>query len=260
MFGITVKKWFFDLWDNMLLHLALNLGTVLLFFAITIGLAPLVGSISIIAGKVTFYLGIVIVYVYLVLVNGISWRMSNGVDLSAAHIPSYFSNGLVPGLIFGILNVVFIIVMQIALPFYWNMNNVIGTALLLLIFWAGMYWLLMSQYYLPLNTQSDKQVSLLLKKSSLVFIDNAAFTLAMGIGSLIILAVSFFTLGFFPGISGLLLWQQTALKLRARKYEWTDEHPDATNKTIPWKQVLADEYKQYSNRDVRSMLFPWKGN
>jgi hypothetical protein len=77
--------------------------------------------------------------------------------------------------------------------------------------------------------------------------------------SFAILLLSVF-LGFlFPGLGCVLLFLNTAVKLRLCKYDYLEKNPQANKKYIPWELLHKDEINMISDRSIRELIFPWKG-
>jgi len=66
------------------------------------------------------------------------------------------------------------------------------------------------------------------------------------------------TAGLLPGLAGLALGSDVALKLRLHKYDWLEAHPDANRRKIPWDDLLEEDRELVGKRTFRGMFFPWK--
>jgi hypothetical protein len=97
----------------------------------------------------------------------------------------------------------------------------------------------------------------LLKKMFLLLLDNPLFSFGLFLGSLLILAVSVFTVFLLFGVTTLLLWWNTALKLRLYKYDHLEKHPD-DRRRIPWDALLVEDRERVGKRTLKGMIFPWK--
>ncbi|MFW5683534.1 MAG: hypothetical protein ACOC1I_01640, partial [Spirochaetota bacterium] len=126
------------------------------------------------------------------------------------------------------------------------------------LFWAILVWALAGQFYFPIRAQLDDKITKVLRKCFVIFFDNTVFAIVVGIGTIVVSAGSAFTAFLIPGIGGLLIWHQVALKLRLYKYDYLEEHPDANRKDIPWDALLIDEKDRVGKRTLRGMIFPWK--
>ena len=134
-----------------------------------------------------------------------------------------------------------------------------GLAALSIIFWASVAWQLASQYFFPVHCRLGDKPGKSLKKCFIMLLDNTIFTVGMGIVTIIILALSAFTVFLLPGIGGVIIFHQAAFKLRLYKYDYLEEHPNVKNKKqIPWERYLQEERKRVGKRTLRGMIFPWK--
>ena len=61
-----------------------------------------------------------------------------------------------------------------------------------------------------------------------------------------------------PGVSGISLSQQVAMKLLMFKYDFLEEHPNTPKKQLPWEELLFDERERVGKRTFKGMIFPWK--
>lgn len=255
MIGFTIKKWFFDLWDNLVIIVACNIVFDIILFAgfsgVMLSLPPLVSMVALI-------LGILGMYAMASIMNGITWNISRGERFEFAAIPAMFHRGWRQSLLLGAMNVAIFFLSDIAMKFYTQLNNFEGMILMAIVFWALVFWLLLGSYFLPLNAQMDTSVKKLFRKSFLITADNPGFSIAVGIGSILILVLSIASFTLLPGITGLLLWHQTALKLRLRKYDWMEEHPGEPVKNIPWKELHQEDNDRVGHRSLKGMIFPWK--
>jgi hypothetical protein len=84
------------------------------------------------------------------------------------------------------------------------------------------------------------------------------FAVGLAIGGVFIMLVSFVTAFLVPGITGLAIWYQSALRLRMYKYDYLEEHPDTPKREIPWDALIYDDRERVGKRTLRGMIFPWK--
>jgi hypothetical protein len=135
---------------------------------------------------------------------------------------------------------------------------VVGLFALAILFWMSVIWWMTAPFYLPVRTRLTPAIVPALKKSFIVTFDNAAFVIGVSIGAVVIAALSFFTAFLIPGIAGLAIWYQAALKLRLYKYDYLEANPEADRKSIPWDALLYDDRDRVGKRTLRGMIFPWK--
>ena len=70
--------------------------------------------------------------------------------------------------------------------------------------------------------------------------------------------MSVFTMGIIPGITGMQLAAEDAIRLMMMKYDYLEENPEADRKHIPWEDILYDEKEKVGPRSLKNMIFPWK--
>jgi hypothetical protein len=73
-----------------------------------------------------------------------------------------------------------------------------------------------------------------------------------------VLVASLFTALLLPGISSILLFWNTAFKLRLYKYDWLEQNPGSNKKSIPWDALLVEDRERVGKRTLKGMIFPWK--
>ena len=166
------------------------------------------------------------------------------------------------GLLFGVIELVLIFIALVVLPFYFGMRNMIGFALGAVIFWIFVAAILSLQWFMPLQSYFGGSVIKNVKKSFILFFDNTGFSVFMFIYSCIVFAMSGI-LGFLaPGITGVILGYNNALRLRMYKYDWLEAHtdlpPKEARRSIPWDELLADDRETLGPRDLKGFIFPWK--
>ena len=256
MIGFLIKKAFFDFWDNMIRVVILNLGFIVIigigvylpyalrfsnllsliaFAVVLVGFNVYAGAASMMARDITDY------------------KAPNFKDFKA-YVGEVWKSTLVLSLITGLQ----VVIAFIAVPFYSSVGGVLGLGAVSLIFWVSIIWWLAAQYYFPILSRLDKGPKKILKKCFLILFDNTGFSIFLGIGSIATLAISVFTALLLPGVTGLLIWHQNALKLRLYKYDYLEEHPGTDKKYIPWDALLVEDRDKVGPRSLKGMIFPWK--
>jgi len=258
MFGLLIKKWFFDLWDNLLPAFILNAAVGFFVLGVPLVLAPWVGGFSSVAGQLIYALSILVVYVAVGIINGYTWRMSKGERCHISALGDILKRGFRQSLALGLINVVLFEAVGFAIRFYGKQNDAISGIMTAILIWATIFWVFMLQYFFPINAQLDTKLSKLFRKSALIFMDNTLFSFGIAIGSIVIIVISAITLSLFPGIVGLVLWQQTALKLRLYKYDHLEANPNTPKNAIPWDHLLREESDRIGHRTLKGMFFPWR--
>jgi uncharacterized membrane protein YesL len=257
MFGFLIKKAFFDMWDNFLGIVIINLGFIGLL-AIPFLLPPVVAP----GGGLLFWLvvaaGVVILFVYGGVVSMITRDMANYERPEFRKAVEYLKETWVAGVVFGLITVAIAVVMVFSLAVYGGMGNLLGFAALVFLGWALLIWSFSSQYFFPIRAQLDTSLKKIIRKCFIVFFDNTLFSIGLAIVGVLIAIGSVFTAFLIPGFAGLMLWYQVALKLRLYKYDYLEENPEANRKKIPWDALLIEDQDRVGKRTLRGMIFPWK--
>jgi hypothetical protein len=74
----------------------------------------------------------------------------------------------------------------------------------------------------------------------------------------ITLVLSVFTAGLLPGLAGIALSADVALRLRLFKYDWLEANPEANRRKVPWDDLLEEDRELVGTRTFKGMFFPWK--
>ena len=259
MLIFTLKKWLFDMWDVVIRLLIINaLSIVALAITLTIpGVLTNAGIDPFITIPV-FFTGI---FLMILLISGITavtsvsvyykkWNFSDFWNGAKKHFLSTF--------FFIILNAAAFFLLSNAVPFYLELNDMLGFAAVAVLLWVGVFWMMAALFYIPLSSQMQDPFIKTLKKSFLVALDNPGF--AVVLLALVFLSViaSGFTAFMFPGVFGILLLLQGATKLRLRKYDYIEENSDADRKNIPWNALLDDDSQYIGKISLKNTFFPWK--
>jgi len=256
MILFTIKKTFFDMWDNLFSIALINFGCILLA---GVG-AYILQFFSF--HPVVFFFGVFVTTTMLLLYIGAVSMMTR--DIADYKAPAFFKNFFqyIKEVWKATLAFAFVIVIQLfiilGIFLYSQIGNIISFLAISILFWTSVIWWLTSQYYFPVRSRLDTKIKKIFFKSVALFFDNTLFTIFLAIGTLILVILSSLTAFLLPGIGTILLWHQVGLKLRLYKYDYLEEHADAGRKNIPWDQLLVDERERVGKRTLKGMIFPWK--
>lgn len=257
MLLFMVKKAFFDMWDNFLAVIILNLGFILLLM-IPIWLPTVVVGASVLVAFLVQAIGLLVVFAYAGAVSMICRDIANYEKAEFGRFVAALKETWVSSLVLGLFYIAIVFVFRVGVPVYSAMGNFLGLAAIVFLLWAVVIFGLSSQFYFPVRAQLDTRTIKVLRKSFIIFFDNTFFALFLAIGTVVTTGVSVFTALLIPGITGVLLWHQVGLRLRLYKYDYLEEHPEANRKQIPWDALLIDDKEKVGKRSLRGMIFPWK--
>lgn len=261
MIGFFIKKSFFDGWDNFLGLLVLNLGYI-------VSLLAVFGVISYFGDN--FWLTVVLLAVILFAtslysggVSGMVHQYSNYKHEGWACFKASFKKRISHSLVFAVVVVFLLLCCFVVVPFYFqSFQNMMGMILAMIVVWVVFFCVLALMYYFPLATlmEDDKPLKTL-KKCFLIMGDNFGFTLFFALYSLINLALSILLAMMAPGLTGIHLSQDVAIRLLMFKYDYIEQNPELTPKErrhMPWEELLYDEREKVGHRSLKGMIFPWK--
>jgi hypothetical protein len=255
MFGFLIKKTFFDMWDNLIRIVILNLGFIAAF-AIIIYFPLLFRDIQLLFFT-ALGIGMAILFVYSGVVSIMTSTIADYVKPEFRDFLPALKATYPTSLLFALVNLVLVILFQIAFQVYGQIQSFVGPLASSFLFWVLIFWVLAFQYFFSIQARLDRKFGKLLKKMFLLLLDNPLFTVGLLIGTLITFALSVFTAFLLPGITSIFLWWNVALKLRLYKYDYLEEHPDA-RRNIPWDALLTEDRERVGKRTLKGMIFPWK--
>jgi hypothetical protein len=256
MIGFTLRKTFYDLWDNMFKVVIFNLGFIAVA-AIPIFLPSLFfGStaLMLVIGAV----GILICSVYL---SAVAFSLKSVSDHGPFTFTDFLKNiktAWPAGIAMGIFIFLLFLVATEIIPFYLGFESVIGLGLAAIVFWAAVFALLSFQFYFTVYARLGASLTKSFKKCMIISLDNTGFAIFSLLHNIVILIFSLLLAFMFPGPVGALLYLDQALRLRLLKYDWLEANPGADRKKIPWDELLIEEREKIGIRSFRNFIFPWK--
>jgi hypothetical protein len=255
MFGFLIKKTFFDMWDNLIRLVILNLGFIVAF-AVIIYFPLLFREIP-----VLFFLalgiGMAILFVYSGVVSAMTSMIAEYTKPDFKDFFPILKYTYPSSLLFALVNLSLVVVFRIAFRVYGGIQSFIGPLASSFLFWVLIFWILAFQYFFSVQARLDRKFRKIMKKMFLLLLDNPLFTVGLLIGTLVTFAISVFTAFLLPGIASIILWWNVALKLRLYKYDYLEEHPEA-RRNIPWDALLTEDRERVGKRTLKGMIFPWK--
>jgi hypothetical protein len=171
------------------------------------------------------------------------------------------------GITIGIIGFILFAMARFIIPFYLQMNSMVGFLLAAFVFWTLVLALLSFQFFLSVRARLDTKMIKIIKKCIIIFFDNPGFAVFTLLYTIVTLVLSLILALLLPGPAGLLLFLDEALRLRLLKYDWLEANPadPASNKRpafskreIPWDAILIDEREKTGTRTIRNFIFPWK--
>ena len=263
MYGLLIKKAFFDMWDNLLATLIINIGfvTVILGVIFIPDISPLFTDslfLHLFVIFITIFIRIALIFVYMGAASSLAKMITDYEKVNFKYFFKSIKETYKPSILFALVNSLFIFFSFYALSYYYNIESIFGVVLFTIVFWISIIWICSSQYFFPLQSRMDKIFKKNLRKMFYMFLDNAFFTILLFFITILSLALSFFTFLLIPGIAFVMILLNTGLKLRLLKYDYLEENPDANPKKIPWDTLVTEERKRVGKRTLKGMIFPWK--
>ena len=262
MIGFFLKKNFYDGWDNFLFLAFFNIITLVLLLG-----TWYIVSLSSVIPILSMALLVVCSCVILIPLFSVSDACASIADYKSITIKVVFNNFKKVykiAIIFGLFASLLVFAITIGIPFYFNMHSQSGSIVWLicgaLLLWFVVITVFAMQWFMPLCSQLGGGFRKNLKKSYILLFDNILFSIFLGIYTLILLVFSTLLVLIAPGIAGIILAHNNALRLRMYKYDWLEENPDQANvkRRIPWDELIAEDKETVGVRNLKSFIFPWK--
>ncbi|MBP3416897.1 MAG: hypothetical protein IKK79_01630 [Spirochaetaceae bacterium] len=260
MIGFFIKKNFFDGWDHLLSLVLPNL----VIFALMMGgyfLADLALSLSVLASFVVFAIFWCGISVATFAFGSSAAEIANFKSVTFKDWLGNFPSVWKDGLLFGIITIVLLALGTVTIPFYLRIEGYVGLFLAAMVFWFLFVCILSLQWFLPIRSLMKNDFKKCLKKSFVIFFDNPGFSFFMFIYTVFLVVVSIAFFMIVPSFCGIVLAHTNGLRLRLYKYDWLEEHPDASpaeKKRIPWKELVAEDRENVGPRTLKNFIFPWK--
>lgn len=274
MFGFFFKKNLCDVWDNLFYVVITNFFSLILI------------ALACVAVYFETYLNVNRVWVkplmlgtftlFSILACTLTFAGGeNAYGIAKYNSPKYasffkgfiksFKDGLSLGLFIGIVAAIAFV----SIPFYFSMwkpedgstGSIVWLGFIILIFWFLVATFFALQWYMPIRISMKNGFFKCLKKSYLLLLDNLGFTFALALVNFLNLLITLFTFGLCPGLTGIIITNMNALRLRMYKYDWLEVNPGLSmqeRKDVPWDELLAKDKKTLGPRPLKSFIFPWK--
>jgi hypothetical protein len=258
MIGFLIKKTLYDLWDNMLRIVMLNLG----FFICTIVmllpvlLPNIFGSDLLII--VFAVLGSLICSIYLAAAALTIKSISDYGTFTFKDLFINLKTAWPAGIAMFVFLFIIYFVLTIVIPFYTSMASITGLIISALLVWVVIFAFLSFQFYFSVYSRLGTNLIKSFKKCMLISLDNTGMAIFLLIHNILALLISVIFVFMFPGPAGVLLYLDEALRLRLLKYDYLEANPEANRKKIPWDALLIDEREKTGTRTLRNFIFPWK--
>jgi hypothetical protein len=268
MIGFLIRKTVYDLWDNMFRIVLLNLGFIV-SLTIPIILPNYMPALSL--SIAVAVIGILWCCIYLA-AAALSVKAVS--DYGVFGFSDFIDNlraGWPAGVVMALIGFLFFLVLRIIIPFYLNMNSIVGVLLGAVIFWTLILALISFQFFLAIRARLNTEPVKIIKKCFIIFFDNPGFSIFSFVYTVVTLGLSLFSGLLIPGPAGLLLFLDEGLRLRLMKYDWLEavvkeEAAAGTaapagfpkRRTIPWDALLIEEREKTGTRTFRNFIFPWK--
>lgn len=256
MIGFMLKKAFWDTWDNMGRILLINLLLILLL-VVPVFIPQWFVNIPVLSIAVLI-IGVLAIFLY---VGGISRYVKDLVAYKSPELKEiiqHIKDSWKQSLFFGIGSLVFYFICFVGFRFYSQLGNLMGVIGMAFLFWIFILVSVASSFFFPILNSLDRDVRKILKKSFILLFDNTGTAVILFFAVLFNAGVSVALAFILPGIGGILVVQETALRLIMMKYDYLEENPEADRKKIPWGALLLDEKEKVGKRTFKGTIFPWK--
>lgn len=256
MIGFMLKKAFWDTWDNMGRILLINLIMILLLI-IPIFIPQWLVNIPVLSVG-ALIIGVLAIFLYM---GGASRYIRDLVAYKSPElkdIPQHIKDTWRQSLFFGAGSLLFYFICYIGFRFYNQLGNLMGVIGMAFLFWIFVLVSIASTFFFPILNSLDSDIRKILKKSFILLFDNTGAAVILFAAVLFNAGLSLVLAFILPGIGGILVLLESAMKLIMMKYDYLEENPDANRKKIPWGALLRDEREKVGKRSLKGTIFPWK--
>ena len=256
MIGFLLKKAFWDTWDNMGRVLLLNLIMILLsvipvFAPQWLSAVPVLSILSLLIGVLLLFL----------FAGGASRFVKDIVYYESPEIKDlfmYIRQNAKPSLILGAGSLASFFICYTGFGFYGQLNNIMGLVGVAFLFWVTLIGTNVALFFFPVMNTLDRELPKIIRKSFLLFFDNTGIAFVLLVAVIFNAGLSVALALIIPGIGGILILLESAMKLLILKYDYLEENPDIDRKKIPWGALLLDEKERVGKRSLKGTIFPWK--
>ena len=256
MIFFMFQKAFWDAWDNMGRVLLVNFVFVLLA-AVPVFLPKVLAGIPVLS-MVSLFVGILLLFVYSGAVSAYIRDLVKYDSPEIKDIWGHLKDNWKISLLLGVVVCFFYFVCVTGFRFYSSLGNVIGLVGLAFLFWIFVLVSVALIFFYPVMNNLDRDFRKIVKKSFILFFDNTGTALVLAFMIVVNSVVSVALALILPGIGGILILQESAMKLLLMKYDYLEENPDANRKKIPWNALIRDEREKVGKRTLKGTIFPWK--
>ncbi|MDR2701962.1 MAG: hypothetical protein LBB72_06000 [Spirochaetaceae bacterium] len=257
MIGLLLRKFLYDMWDNLFMIVLLNFG-FLLFLSLAFLLPLLLPAAEIVLLVIMIYW----LFVYVCAATAALGKVSDYRRLTLVDFAVSLKGAFIPALVLFAAAVFIFFIMWFTIPFYFRMGGMFGLAGAFFSFWLCVFFLGALQFYPAVYYRLGMRPMKSLKKCIVIFFDNTGFCVSSLIINIILTAMII----PFPCLPFLYL--DEGLRLRIFKYDWLDAHAAEQDNTryqqgwrkikIPWAELLEEEKEMTGKRTWKSFIFPWK--
>ncbi len=257
MIGFLIKKGFFDIWDNLLMIVLMNLGFIAPLGLIL--LAGMAGETSALASVLLQVLAVLVFSLYGLGVSGVTYGYSKYQRNGFTAFKEAYRYHIGHGFFHFLICMVIAFLIMFVIPFYFAINNLFGIFMGMLMFWLVILLVLTIQFYYPLCFHMEADGALkTFKKCFIVVADNLGTTLFLFLRSIIDFVLTVLTATLVPGLTGISLSRMDTLRLIMKKYDFLEANPGSTKRDVNWEDLLYEEKQLVGPRSLKGMIFPWK--
>jgi hypothetical protein len=281
----TLRKFFWDLWDNLIWGMGANflallpMGLLFAFQWAVLGVEPVIPGTTdftetIIDPNAPFtsqdwlFFGLLALSIlWFIFIAGAVHKFT--VDISEGHKPEkkkigqYLASGWWDLLKYGFVALGFNTMALFSM--YWyaaNMPPDIGTgliaALILVMFFLNMVF----ANFLAYSNQKERGFWRTIKETVLFVVDNFWYSVFVLAFTAFLVFISVISALIVIGPFGIFLWFQVTMRLRLKKYDYLYGEGAAVKtgekKKIPWETLWFQEKEMVDRRSWKNIFTPWR--
>ncbi|MBR2281914.1 MAG: hypothetical protein IJ863_04760, partial [Spirochaetales bacterium] len=231
MVGFLVKKGFFDIWDNLLMIVIMNLGYIVPLLLILASGA--LGEFSAALSIIVQILAVLCFSMYSLGISAVTFGYSRYQKGGFKAFKEAFRYHIGHGFLHFFLCLAIAFLIMFVMPFYFSIGNLFGIFMGMLMFWLMVVIVLALQYFYPLcfHMEADGAFKTL-KKCFIIVADNLGVTVLLLLRTIVDFVLTVLTATMIPGLCGISLIRMDNVRILMKKYDFLEANPDATKKDI----------------------------
>lgn len=278
MLRFTIRKNFYDTYDNTITILITNL-----VFCLLIAAAAIIGVIltkaiednklsdntSFIIMLVVAIFAILTMSVFILAFATVSKNICDGKTASPLDVFKAIKSSFIDGILWGssciFMVVIFSFLMYLARPGRFSQDSipVVSIIICAIIFWIMTFLMQALLFYPALRVFQNNPYPKAVKKCLIIVLDNFVPCVVIMLHNALVLLLSLVTLGLIGGAGMAIMTRVNLIRTILKKYDYIEALKkqgytvrQIFSRPIPWAVLLEEDVVRYPNRPLSSFIVP----